>query len=107
MAHQPVVCFPLDLILMAVPPGHPAAAGAVLFGPLPARLDHGLAAIQARSAVGELRVPADMGIDGVHRQSQRGRDCRRLHTIDPHVVDGGFVFLTNNDLSSLHVRFCI
>ena len=100
LAFQTIVCFALDLILVAVPPCHPAVARAVLLGAFAARLDHRPTAVPTCPGIWDLRVSPDMGIDGVHRQPQRGRDSRRFYAIDPHVVDGGSIFLTHDDRSS-------
>ena len=67
LAYQTIVCFALYQMLVAVPPGHAAAARTEFLGACARWLEHRPATVQAGSGVWNIRVAPDVGIDGVHR----------------------------------------
>ena len=84
----------MNLLPVAVPPGHAAFVGAEpLFLP-PHRLSDGFPAILTELPTGNIRVAANMGADGADGDAQQAGNFRGRFPLQPHLVYGfDFLFL--------------
>jgi len=77
---------------VAVPPGHAALVGAEQLFLATGRLQDRLSAVFAGIATMDFRMAADVGSDGIDRDTQRTGDFRGGFSLQAHLVDG-FDFL--------------
>ena len=96
-----VIGFSADILLMGVPPRHPAGIGAELFLPAAFDLHQRSAAILAGSGSGNIGVAVDMGTNRSCRDSQLGGDHGRTVSLQPHIVDGDFILQSHGDTPSV------
>ena len=96
-----VIGFPADILLVAVPPCHPADIGAEFLFPAAFGLHQRSAAILAGSGSGNIGVAVDMGTNRSCRNSQFGGDHGRTVSLQPHIVDGDFILQSHGDTPSV------
>lgn len=87
-----VISFLPNLLPVTVPPSHTAFVGAEQLFLAPSRLDHGSATVAAGFAAMDLRVAADVGSDGIDRDTQQTGNFRCGFPLQAHLIDS-FDFL--------------
>ena len=92
VAYEGVIGLLLNLLPVAVPPGHTALIRAEMFYLPSHRLCHDFAAVPARLATVEFRVTADMGADGTGWDTHGQGDLGAVLSLLEHLGDG-FDFL--------------
>lgn len=101
LAHKIIVGFSGDILLMGVPPRHPAGIGAELFLPAAFGLHQRLAAVFAGFGPGDIGMPMNMGSDRSSRQSQFCGNHGRTVSLQPHIVNSDFILQSHSDTPSV------
>ena len=101
LAHQLIICFSVDILLVAVPPCHPTGIGAELFLPAAFGLHQRFAAIFAGFGSGNVGVAVNVGPNRSSRQSQFCGDHGRTVSLQPHIVNSDFILQSHSDTPSV------
>ena len=101
LAYEIIVCFPADILLVAVPPCHPAGIGAELFLPAAFGLHQWLAAILTSFCAWDNRVAMDVRTHRSFGQTQSCGNHGRTVSLQPHIVDSDFILQSHSDTPSV------
>ena len=101
LAHKTVISFSADILLVTVPPFHPADVGAEFLFPAAFGLHYRSAAVLADLGSGNAWVAVDMGSDSARRKAQFCGDHGRTVSLQPHIVDGDFILQSHGDTPSV------
>ena len=100
LAYKIVIGFSADILLVAVPPCHPAGIGAELFLPASFGLHQRSATVLADLRSWNIGVPVNVGSDRSGGQTQFGGDHGRTVSLQPHIVDGDFILQSHGNTPS-------
>lgn len=91
MTDKRIICPPIDLVQVTVPPGHAACVVAELLFLLPLPGIDGLSAVWAGLHQMRQWVAPNIRADRVDRDAQAGGDLRLRDILQTHVVKGGLL----------------
>ena len=101
LAYKIVIGFSADILLVTVPPGHPAGIRTEFLLPAAFGLHQWLAAILTSFRAWDDRVAVDMGSDRSRRQTQLCGNHGRTVSLQPHIVNGDFILQSHSDTPSV------
>ena len=106
LAHQIIICFSVDILLVAVPPCHPAGIGAKFLLPATFGLHQRSAAIFAGFGTGDIGMSMNVGPNRAGGQTQLGGDHGRTVSLQPHIVNGDFILQSHIARQPVQKTYC-
>ena len=101
LAYKIVIGFSADILLMAVPPGHPACIRTEFLLPAAFGLHQWLAAILTSFRAWDNRVAVNVRTHRSFGQTKSCGDHGRTVSLQPHIVDGDFILQSHSDTPSV------
>ena len=101
LAHKIIVGFSADILLVTVPPGHPAGIGAEFLLPATFGLHQRSAAILAGFGTGDIGMSMNVGPNRSCRESQFCSDHGRTVSLQPHIINVDFILQSHSDTPSV------